>query len=227
MTISLPSLDIADAAATLERFAQRDLTGKISQIEAALRGVSGDGCASQIRAAGADASVFAAAACLKEITGQIHVTMHALGILLCLSHVLEKDEVIEYVSLGSGNTGRAFDLETDRRVAEFKFINWRGGPESTRQNGVFKDFFMMAENPTPKRKYLYVLGVEFPTKFLNGRRALTSVLSRGEKVKKLFFGKYGDRFATVRDYYATKKDTVVIEDVSAVLGPMVSLIAED
>ncbi len=60
------------------------------------------------------------------------------------------------------NTRRPFDLETDRRVAEFKFINWRGGPESICQNSVFEVFFMTAENSMSKRKYLYHLGAEHP-----------------------------------------------------------------
>jgi len=55
----------------------------------------------------------AAAALMKRVAGQINVVIHALGILLCLPHILEADEVVEYVSLGAGNTGRAFDLETN------------------------------------------------------------------------------------------------------------------
>jgi hypothetical protein len=40
--------------------------------------------------------------------------------------------------------GRSFDLETDRQVAEFKFIAWRGGAEAIRQNGLFIDIFRLA-----------------------------------------------------------------------------------
>lgn len=69
---------------------------------------------------------------------KVNVVIHALGILLCLPHILEADGTVQYVSLGAGNTGRQFDLETDRRVAEFKFIQWQGGPESIRQNSLFK-----------------------------------------------------------------------------------------
>jgi hypothetical protein len=62
------------------------------------------------------------------------------------SHILRPGEVIDCVSLGAGNTGRAFDLETNLRIAEFKFIHWQGGPESIRQNSLFKDFYEMAEH---------------------------------------------------------------------------------
>ena len=53
---------------------------------------------------------------MKRLAGQINVTIHALGILMCLPHILEPDERVESVSLGAGNTGRDFDLETNVRV---------------------------------------------------------------------------------------------------------------
>ena len=87
---------------------------------------------------------------IKQLTGQINVMIHALGILLCLPHILGADEIIDYVSLGAGNTGRGFDLETNRRIAEFKFIHWQGGPQSIRRNALFKDFYEMAEYETDK-----------------------------------------------------------------------------
>lgn len=155
------------------------------------------------------------------------MTIHALGILLCLPHVLEDGERVEYLSLGAGNTGRPFDLETDRRVAEFKFINWRGGPESIRQNSVFKDFFMMAENSIPKRKYLYLLGTEHALKFLNGGRAIESVLSRNEKGRASFRSKFGDRYMKVLDYYLDRRHMVVIEDVSKWLSELGEAVLAD
>ena len=45
-----------------------------------------------------------AAAELKQLTSQIDVTIHALGILLCLPYILKDGETIEYISLGAGNT---------------------------------------------------------------------------------------------------------------------------
>jgi hypothetical protein len=117
------------------------------------------------------------------------------------SFILEQGETVEYVSLGAGNTGREFDLETNLRVAEFKFIRWRGGAESIRQNSIFKDYVLLAENPTPKRKYLYLVGTEHALKFLHGGRALSSVLSRNDKLQKMFSERFGSQFSKVRDYY--------------------------
>jgi hypothetical protein len=100
---------------------------------------------------GVKAEVLGAAGLIKQLAGQINVVIHALGILLCLPHILRPGEVIDYVSLGAGNTGRAFDLETNDRIAEFKFIRWQGGQESIRQNALFKDFYEMANIRAGKR----------------------------------------------------------------------------
>src|SRR5271168_1214145 len=169
-------LAIADALDLLQTFRGADLTQTIYQIETSLRGASADGYAAVLTTSGAKAEVLGAAGLIKQLAGQINVVIHALGILLCLPHILRPGEVIEYVSLGAGNTGRSFDLETSQRIAEFKFIRWQGGPESIRQNSLFKDFYEMAEHETPKEKYLYVLGTEHGEKFFNGGRALSSVL---------------------------------------------------
>ncbi|HTT49755.1 MAG TPA: hypothetical protein VMG39_17325 [Pseudolabrys sp.] len=119
------------------------------------------------------------------------------------------------MSLGAGNTGREFDLETNRRIAEFKFIHWRGGPEAIRQNQLFKDFYLLSESRSLKRKYLYVLGTEHPLRFFNGRRALaTSVLTRNDALLRQFKAAHGDKYAVVRDYYLPHKDRVQIVDVS-------------
>jgi len=152
----------------LSRFAGSDLTQTLGWIESRVRGITGDDCAALLQEAGAEREVFAAAAEMKRLAGQIDVTIHALGILLCLPHILEPGERVKYVSLGAGNTGRHFDLETNLRVAEFKFIRWRGGAESIRQNSIFKDFVLLAESSTTKRKHLYLLGTHHALKFLRG-----------------------------------------------------------
>jgi hypothetical protein len=216
-------MDLIEAAAILEKFGGIDLTSMLADVESKVRGLNAGDCCAAIPALGASAATLYAAGLMKKTAGQINVVIHALGILLCLPHLLDKEERVEYVSLGAGNTGRAFDLETSARIAEFKFINWRGGPESIRQNSLFKDFYMLAESPSAKRKFLYVLGTEHPLKFFNGGRALSSVLSRNEKVKKLFEAAHGSKFATVRDYYALRKNVVTVEDVSMYLAPLLVL----
>ena len=158
------------------------------------------------------------AAEIKQVAGQIDVIIHAAGIVCSLPALLLPGETVQSVSLGAGNTGRKFDLETTHRVAEYKFIDWRGGPESIRQNGLFKDFFELAEHETHKTKHLYVVGTREPLKFLGGRRALTSVLSRNPEVLRRIGSKYGSSMKVVRDYYELKKHSVEIADISSHIG---------
>jgi len=224
MAGALKSIDIVSA---LARFTGPDLTATLSRLEAAVQGVTANDCLSFLEESGAGRGAMGAAAELKRQAAQINVTIHALGILLCLPHLLEPGERIDYVSLGAGNTGRAFDLETNLRVAEFKFIRWRGGAESIRQNSVFKDYLLLALHPTVKRKHLYLLGTDHALKFLRGRRALSSVLSRNDKLQRTFADQFGDAYQTVGDYYAAHADRVCIEDVSPWLSDLAeALIAE-
>lgn len=198
----------------LFEFSGPDLTQTLGRIERNVRGVSIVDYDSFLEGANVRREVLAAAGEMKRLSGQVNVSIHALGILLCLPHILEAGERVEYVSLGAGNTGRMFDLETNLRVAEFKFIRWQGGPESIRQNSIFKDYLLLAEHRTPKRKCLYVLGTHHVLKFLHGGRSLNSVLSRNNKLKEMFRDRFGNRFQTVREYYAEYANAVQINDVS-------------
>jgi hypothetical protein len=220
--VAVTTLDLAQVADRLRKFTGEDLTSTLARIERSVQGVSSADCSNFLLDAGAGNGALAAAASLKRLAGQINVAIHALGILLCLPHILEAGEKVEYVSLGAGNTGREFDLETNLRVAEFKFIHWRGGPESIRQNSIFKDFFFLAECAIAKRKYLYVLGTKHPLKFLTGGRALSSVLSKDKRVRDEFYGRFGERFRRVRDYYEAHRDAVIIEDVSQWIPELLS-----
>jgi hypothetical protein len=220
-----PQIAIADAIHLLQTFRGSDLTQTIYQIEKSVKGVSAEKYLEVLSTSGAKAEVLGAAGLVKQLAGQINVVIHALGILLCLPHILRPGEIIEYVSLGAGNTGRAFDLETTLRVAEFKFIRWQGGPESIRQNSLFKDFYELAEHETPKEKYLYVLGTDHGEKFFNGGRALTSVL-RTATLRNKFSNKFGDQYRTVRDYYLPRKGLVVIQDVSPFVPELVAAAVE-
>jgi hypothetical protein len=224
---SKPSeIAIEDAIHWLQTFRGANLTRTIYRIETSLKGASADSYASVLTTSGARTEVLGAAGLIQQMAGQINVVIHTLGILLCLPHILRPGEVIEYVSLGAGNTGRAFDLETNQRIAEFKFIHWQGGAESIRQNSLFKDFFEMAEHESPKEKYLYVVGTEHGEKFFNGGRALSSVLSHSVKLRKRFTEKFGDRYRTVREYYLSRKGLVAIQDVSPFVPELVAAAVE-
>jgi hypothetical protein len=209
-------MELAEAIAALNSFSGEDLGRTLSRIELVIEGATADSCTSLLLEHHAQHDALAAAGLVKRLAGQVNVVIHALGILLCLPDVLQPGEVIESISLGAGNTGKPFDLETNRRVAEFKFIAWQGGPEAIRQNSLFKDFYYLAEYDSTKSKYLYVLGTEFPLKFLNSRRALKSVLSKNVTFHDEFRAKYPD-YRVVRDYYLPRRSQVLIEDISSML----------
>src|SRR5260370_9829460 len=117
-----PQMAVAEAIYLLQTFRGADLTQTIYEIEKSLKGVAAQNYSAVLTTRGAKAEVLGAAGLIKQLAGQINVVVHALGILLCLPHILRPGEVIDYVSLGAGNTGRAFDLETSLRIAEFKLI---------------------------------------------------------------------------------------------------------
>ena len=201
--------DLESAAKSLRGFyAGKSLTSRISELQLGVEGSVNNGVADLLTVESIDESVLDAALQLKMVAGQINVVIHAVGILLSLPFVLDAGEVVSFVSLGAGNTGKAFDLETDKRVAEFKFINWQGGAEAIRQNQLFKDFFYLAEYEGDKRRCLYVLDTQSPLKFLGGRRALSSVLSRNRTLRDDFYAKYGEKYSVVCDYYRDRQSRV-------------------
>jgi hypothetical protein len=210
------SIDLAIKA--IEVFQGDSLTKSLAEIERSIIGLDSDNSRTFCGEQNIDKDFISSALAIKKVAGQINVIIHASGILHSLPYILEKGEQVESVSLGAGNTGKKFDLETNLRVAEYKFINWKGGAESIRQNGVFKDFYELAEYETEKKKVLYVVDTCHPLKFFTGGRALTSVLSKQPEVLNAIIRKYGDGVKVVRDYYELYKDQVDICDVSTYLG---------
>lgn len=159
---------------------------------------------------------------IKALSGQINVLIHVAGILASLPYILTKREKIESLSLGAGNTGRAHELVTNIRIAEFKFIEWRGGAETIRQNSVFQDIFNLASAETGKKRQLYVLGTEHPLRFLGNKRALSSVLSKNAAMAKRFHDLHGEKFRTVGEYWKTVEESVEVIDLR-MLVPELSL----
>jgi hypothetical protein len=209
--------DALGAGARLASFFGDRLTRRIGALETALRQVSGREMVDSLKQLGWSSGLVGDALTVKNASAQIDVIVHTLGIMSALPLLLAPDERVEYVSLGAGNTGRSFDLETSSRVAEFKFITWRGGSETIRQNALFKDFFLLAEHPTPKEKFLYVLDTTHPLRFLRSRRSIASILSRHVELSAKFAATYGGQYRTVGDYYRDREQHVQIVDLAPLL----------
>lgn len=199
----------------LERFSgDTGLTNRIATLEYLVRGNDASQVLRLLSNEGVQTESLAGALEVKRLAGQINVVVHALGILLALPAILEDGEIVEEVSLGAGNTGRAFDLSTNRRIAEFKFISWKGGPEVIRQNALFVDLYNLAEAETIKTRELYVTDLVHPSHFLQGGRAIRSVLTKHGSVAEAFLRRHGDRYQVVRDYWDDVKDRVSLIDIT-------------
>lgn len=210
-------ITLVEAVEKIQNFEGGSLTNRISSLEEQLRHAGRTKCDTVFQALQIDSSLLDSALRLKQAAGQVNVLVHTFGILLALPYILEERESVESLSLGAGNTGKSFDLETSHRVAEFKFINWQGGPESIRQNQLFKDFYLLAEHDTSKKRCLYVVGTKHPLKFLNGGRSLSSVMSRNNKLWRDFRDRYGERFSVVSEYYEYRKPLVRIIDIAGII----------
>jgi len=217
------NINMGDAIGVISAFMGSNLRKRISDFEHAIKDCDGDKCRMKGIEAGITSDLLAAAYTVKAAAGQINVLIHAAAIVLLIPKIIEPGEHIEYVSLGAGNAGREFDLETNLRVAEFKFIHWQGGAESIRQNGVFKDFYTLAEADTKKRKELFVLGLDHPLRFLRGNRAMGSVLSKNAKLLKEFRDRY-PQFTTVGQYYKFRENDVAVRDASPLVPELLKVI---
>ncbi len=205
--------DLLHASSLITKFRGGLLGETFAGVERRLVGMKAADATTAYSELGISAEVLLAALLIKKHSSQINEIVHALGILLALPSILDEGESIESLSLGAGNTGKGFDLETNRRIAEFTFIQWQGGPEVIRQNKVFKDFFFLAEAETDKTRELYTIGTEWPLKFFNSGRRLANILSGNAKLGAAFRRKYPQTFDKVSEYYASKKEVVAIIDL--------------
>ena len=207
-------MSIEKDLSTIANFKGESLTKSLSTIESQISGISASNSLDFCHSFGVNDELISSVRAVKKVAGQIDIILHATGIMNSLSRLLKDGEKVESVSLGAGNTGRRFDLETKLQVAEFKFIDWQGGAETIRQNGLFKDFHNLAEFETKKDKNLYVVDTCYPLKFFSGGRALTSVLSKQPVILESIKFKYGGSVCKTRDYYNLHKDSVKVRDVS-------------
>jgi hypothetical protein len=204
---------LSQAVSNLERFANGSLKNRIAGLQSHFLNLDKYSVSSSCDEMGIDVDLLDSALAVKRIAGEINVILHATGILLLLPQILGENEIIEALSLGAGNTGTHFDLETNQRIAEFKFIHWKGH-DSIRQNTFFKDYYKLAEAETSKQRFLYVIDKTHPLKFLTGRRALRSVMSKDQGLQEHFSERYGERFSITSDYYSHwPKDWVNIVDI--------------
>ncbi|MCA1839507.1 MAG: hypothetical protein LC723_04145 [Actinobacteria bacterium] len=206
--------DLATALKAITTFGEDvELRSRIASLESAFTSTSLENVQTRLEGASINEALTQAALTVKAAAGQINVVMHAVGILISLPYVLQPGEEVISLNLGAGNTGRDYDLETNRQVAEFKFIRWRGGAESIRQNSIFKDLVALLADESGRVRRLYVTGKEHPLRFLNNRRALSSVLSKDRATAERFQQRYGTRYSVVSEFWSDLQHEIEIVDL--------------
>lgn len=158
--------ELEAAAGALAQFIRDEpLTAKIADIEHDLDGCSRDAVEGIVSARGVSPDLLRGALLVRGRLGRINDLIHAAAIALALPELLEPDEILRRPSLAAGNDpSRPYDIETDRRVAEFKLARW-DGHDAMRKRQVFKDLVHLTADASGRRAELYVLG-ERPLRFL-------------------------------------------------------------
>ena len=92
-------------------------------------------------------------------------------------------------------------------------IRWQVGAETIRQNALFKDFFFLAEDNSKKKRFLYVLGLDHPMKFLKSKRKLRPILRGNAKLADAFQKADVPGCEAVSDYFELRKHRVEVVDL--------------
>lgn len=185
--------ELHSALARLQRFAaDHPLTAGLAQLEWDLDGATGEDIPARASALDIDSGLLRAAITVREAVGRINDLIHAAAIVLVMQRILEPDEILKRPSLAAGNDPtRMFDLETDRRVAEFKLSQWRGA-DAARKRQTFKDLVELTAEDSDRRAQLYVLGPR-PLTFLRGSKSSAAwALAKTPTVLTRFEARFGD-----------------------------------
>ena len=174
-----------------------------------------------------DKQLLESASIVKHISAQIDVVIHSVGMIYALPYLLEQDEIIQGLSLGAGTAGSDFDLVTDKRIAEFKFIKWQGGSEAVRKKTLFQDYYKLVREETEKKKYIYLLNTEIPLKFLKGKSNILRLLSRNQSLRVDFQNRYKSRYDLVGDFFDAHKNVVQFVNLVDEIPDFSTLMASD
>ncbi|WP_081278007.1 hypothetical protein [Mycolicibacterium fortuitum] len=162
---------LVDAFIALSGYLQANgLTAQLARAEEAFKGSTDEDVAGIGAELGLTPDLLTAALVVRATVGRLSDVIHATTIALVLPHILEPGErLTNRPSLGAGNDpSRPFDLETDRRIAEFKVAQWKG-KDTMRKRQVVADLVHLALDETGRRAQLYVVG-HLPAKYLRSTR---------------------------------------------------------
>ena len=167
-------------------------------------------------------NIFISAKIIKEASSQIDEIVHASGIMLALNVWLYKNEKVQYLSLGAGNHKEHFDLETNQRIAEFKFGKWNeNSANGIRRRGYFSNYISLLIDEKDRDKYFVVEDKKTFLKFMNGTAKWKNVLSKNptgfEKLEKFLVNNKAEHIETVGEIYNQFIDKVIIVDYTEII----------
>jgi hypothetical protein len=169
--------ELIEATNLIIHFAESGaLSSKIAELEKDLDGKNANEVADVLSNYDLSENLLRAGFVARRHLGQINDLIHGSAISLVLETILEPGErIVRPPSLAAGNDlSRPYDLETDRRVAEFKLARWKGR-DSARQRELVKDFAHLARAEPGKQPELFVLGPR-PVRYL--RKTTSSIRSQ-------------------------------------------------
>lgn len=189
------------------------LTANIAGLERELEGAKKSEVGALLRERGISAEVLRAGMLARAKLGRINDVIHATAIALALPELLTADEVLKRPSLAAGNDpSRPFDVETNKRIAEFKLARWQG-QDAMRKRQVFKDFVQLAADDSGRAAELYVLG-DRPIHFLHTSKSTAAWgLDRDPATRVLFEKRFGSLTTAITDFTAGPGAAVRLVDL--------------
>lgn len=194
------------------------LTTRVGRLEAEFEGADRTRAASHAETSGLSVDLIHAALLVRQHVGRIDDLIHAAVITRVLPLILEDGErVTRRPSLASGNdASRPFDLETDRRIAEFKVAVWKGA-DTMRARALTSDFVQLAMAETDRVPELYVVGPR-PAHFLaTSRMTVWWALGRAAPTLRDRFASRFDKGLTMREFTAGPASHVIVRDLAEIL----------
>jgi hypothetical protein len=194
------------------------LRSTVSELEIALAGCGPEEAADVAAARGVSADLFRSALAARDALGKLSDLIHAAGIALALPHVLELGERLVRPSLAAGNTPeRLFDVETHRRIAEFKLARWDGDSDGGRQQPTVNDLVRLAADTSGRTPELYVRG-NIPIAWLRRTRSpVRQQLRRFRPELAAFEQAFGDAGIPVSEFVAGAGAHVALIDIEQLL----------
>jgi hypothetical protein len=195
-----------------------DLTTRISRMEQRLDGAH-LGNVDDL-AGGMTDELLQAALLVRKHAGRVNDLIHAAVIIRALPKILQPGErIVRRPSLAAGNDpSRKFDLETDRRVAEFKAGQWKG-KDAMRKRGLVADLVGLVLNRGSLDAELYVLG-PLPIDYLrNSNSTMKWTLGRSSPhLRHAYEQRFGNAELTVSQFTNGPASEVALKDLTEIIG---------